>query len=79
MPNVVNSDQYLLVQDLLERQDEALEQLEALNIRVEKAIEEVNAFRNIDNEDADAAEQIQFDSDADSTESVDEQQQSKAA
>ena len=48
MPNTVDQNQYQLVQSLLQRQDETLEQLEALNLRVERAIEEVNSFRQTD-------------------------------
>ena len=54
MPNVVQSDQFQVVQDLLKRQDDALEQLDDLDKRVELAIKEVNAFRDIAETDDDS-------------------------
>lgn len=65
MPISAKTDQFAIVQDLLKRQDEALEQLDDLDKRVEKAIEEVNSFRIHD------SDQIEADSEA--------EQQSKAA
>ena len=58
MPNTVNNDQYELIQTLLQRQDDALEKLEALNLRVEEAIQEVNSIRESDEPDAEIAGEI---------------------
>ena len=41
MPNVVQDNQFQLVQDLLQRQDDALEQLDQLNEKLESAIKEI--------------------------------------
>ena len=41
MPNQIAQGQFQIVTDLLKRQDEALEQLDELSARVEKAIDEL--------------------------------------
>ena len=61
MPNTVNNDQCELIQTLLQRQDDALEKLEALNLRVEEAIQEVNSIRESDEPDAEIAGEIAAD------------------
>ncbi len=48
MPSVVQSDQFQIVQELIRRQDDVLDRLDELNRRLERAIEEVNAFRDVD-------------------------------
>ena len=50
MPISIQNDQFQIVQELLKRQDEALEQIDQLNSMVEQAIAEVNAFRNVEEE-----------------------------
>ena len=51
MPNVVDANQFRVVDELLQRQDEALEELEQLNVQVEAAIVEINALRNNGDDD----------------------------
>lgn len=53
MPISVQNEQFAVIQELIKRQDEALDELESLNKRVEQAIEEVNALRHIDSEQDD--------------------------
>ena len=48
MPNVVKHDQSQIVLDLLERQESALEELDSLNERVESAIKEITAQRELE-------------------------------
>ena len=51
MPNVVDANQFRIVDELLQRQDEALEELEQLNVQVEAAIVEINALRSNGDDD----------------------------
>ena len=50
MTNQIDEAQYQLVTELLQRQDAALEQLDQLCERVEKAIEEISRSRDSEND-----------------------------
>ena len=52
---VINQDQFTIVTELLDRQDKALEQIDELNLEVEKAIKELSDLRAVELEQEELA------------------------